>query len=774
MHTLFPGEAQEPAEGQEAHALPGLRLGRRGPGLPLALILSVAGGAACSLSFPPAGLWPLAFVGLVPLLWSLREAGLGRRLLCGFAFGLAFFGATFSWVLLFGELAWSALIVMSAAFTAVLGLLTGAVTRPRRPLLSALGIAALWTAMEWLRTSIPFGGFGWGLLGVSQVDNRLTLRLASVTGVWGVTFVVVAVNALLLEALVGGGAVRRRIGRVAIAAGIALAPAAIAFPVANGPSIDVATIQVDVRTARGLPPAEEDVAVARMNVELHRTLADDPPDLAIWGESAVDPGATLPEAFSQIREAVRSVGSPTLMGSVQPGAGGLQNQVLALDGGGAVVDRYAKTHLVPFGEYVPWRGALGWVSALQQIPYDLTPGTDVRPIRLPGLPPIGTPVCFENAFPDIERTLVREGAGVVTVLTNNASYEDTPLSRQHVDLSRMRAVEDGRWVVHAAVSGISAFVDPSGRVVAEAGLFRPTILRHTIRSSDTRTWYVRLGDWVPRLCTVAVAGLFLFPRRRRRGDRAPAPGPLPDEPRTLVILPTYDERETIEWVLERLIALPERVDVLVVDDSSPDGTADLVRAEAEREPRIRLVVRPAKSGLASAYLEGFRVALEEGYDLVVEMDSDLSHQPQELSRLLAAARQHDLTIGSRYVPGGSVTNWTASRVALSRAGNRYARFMLGVPVHDATSGFRVYRREPLAALVREPIRSDGYGFQIELVDRAHRLGFDLGEAPITFRAREPGHSKISRRIVVEALWLVTVWGVKERLGMRRSSPAQRP
>ena len=690
----------------------------------------------------------------------------------GLLFGLAFFGATLSWILLFGELAWSALIVMSGCFTALFGLLSAAVFRPSRPILSALGIAALWTSMEWLRDLIPLGGFGWGSLGVSQVDNRITLRLASITGVWGVSFAVMAVNALVVEALAGGGGARRRLAAVAVAAGIALAPAAIAFPVASGRAIDVATVQVDVRTARGLSATDEDVAVARMNIDLHRRLAEDPPDLAIWGESSVDPGATQPRVFDEIRRAVSTVGAPTLMGSIQPGGGGLENQVLALDARGEIVDRYAKTHLVPFGEYVPWRGGLGWITALQQIPYDLTPGGEVAPIHVPGLPPIGTPVCFENAFPRIERTLVQGGAGFLAVLTNNASYEDTALSSQHVDLSRMRAVEDGRWVVHAAVSGISAFVDPAGDVVEEAGLFRPAILRHTIRSSDTHTWYVRLGDWLPRVCVLFVVGLALTPRRRPAARGAPEPPP--EHPRTLVILPTYEERETIEWVLERLVALPERVDVLVIDDSSPDGTADLVRAEAAREPRIRLRVRPAKSGLASAYLDGFETALAEGYDLVVEMDSDLSHQPEELSSLLHAAREHDLTIGSRYVPGGSVTNWSAVRVALSKAGNRYARLMLGVPVHDATSGFRVYRRELLQALVRDPIRSDGYGFQIELVDRSWRQGFDVGEAPITFREREHGHSKLSRRIVAEALLLVTLWGVRDRLGMGRHAEAHRP
>jgi dolichol-phosphate mannosyltransferase len=709
---------------------------------------------------------------MVPFLWVLRGASPRRRALLGFAFGIAFFGATLYWILLFGELAWSALIVMSASFTAVFALLSSALVRSGRPVRSALGLAALWTVMESLRDLMPFGGFSWGTLGATQADNRVTLRLASITGVWGVTFVLVAVNALLVEAVAGGGGGRRRGGRVLLALALAVAPVAIAFPVANGRSIDVAAIQVDVLTARSLPSAEEDVAVAGLNIDQHATLASDPPDLAVWGESAVDPGATTPRVFDRVRGVVAEVGAPTLMGSVQPGAGGLQNQVLALNGRGEIVGRYAKTHLVPYGEYVPWREELRWVGALRQIPYDLVPGTDVAPLHVPGLPPVGTPICFENAFPGIERELVLRGAGFLTVLTNNASYEQTALSRQHVELSRIRAVEDGRWVVHVAVSGISAFVDPSGAVVAQAGLFQPAILRHTIRSSDARTWYVRLGDWVPRLSALFVLGLFLTPRRRRGGR--PTPGPLPDEPRVLVILPTYDERETVEWVLERLMSLPERVDVLVVDDNSPDGTAELVRAQARENARIRLRVRPAKSGLASAYLEGFGVAIEEGYDLVVEMDTDLSHQPEELPGLLAAAGEHDLVIGSRYIPGGSVTNWSASRVALSRAGNRYARRMLSVPVRDVTSGFRVYRRELLTALVREPIRSDGYGFQIELVDRSWRLGFDVGEAPITFREREHGQSKISRRIVLEALVLVTIWGVKERLGGRSVPQVERP
>jgi dolichol-phosphate mannosyltransferase len=704
------------------------------------------------------------FVALVPFLGCARFAHPRRGFAFGVAFGVGFFGATLSWIALFGFLAWSVLVLGSAAAIGVVGALVPALWRPEHPVRSVAGVAALWVVLEAVRGAWPFGGFTWGELGVSQVADPAILPLARILGVWGISFAIVAVDAALLVAIDAGRArPRRALGALLAAAALVLGPALLPGPTGTGRPVRVALIQVDVRPFRSLPAAGEDRAVTEAIASLHDTLAADPPDLAVWGESAIDPGSTGPAFWDRVvGPAVRRVGVPTLAGSVQPGGGGLQNQALAIDGGGAIVGRYAKTHLVPYGEEVPFRRLLGWISALRQIPYDLTPGRTVHVLRIPGLPAIGTPICFENAFPAIDRRMVNEGAGLLVVLTNDASYGTSAASAQQLQMSRMRAVEDGRWVAHAAVSGISAVVDPTGRVVAERGLFDTGILRATIRSSNERTWYVRLGDRVPvGACAILVLGLLALPRRRRA---VAPPGPLPDRPRTLVILPTYDERDTIEWVLEQILEQPVPVDVLVVDDSSPDGTGDLARSFAERDPRVRVRSRPRKSGLASAYLDGFRQALAERYDLVVEMDSDLSHDPEELPALLAAAAAHDVTVGSRYVPGGSVTNWGRARRALSLAGNVYARLLLGVPVRDATSGYRVYRQGVLEALVARPFHSDGYAFQIELVWRADRLGYDVGEAPITFREREHGVSKISRRIVVEALFLVTVWGVRSRLG----------
>jgi dolichol-phosphate mannosyltransferase len=324
-------------------------------------------------------------------------------------------------------------------------------------------------------------------------------------------------------------------------------------------------------------------------------------------------------------------------------------------------------------------------------------------------------------------------------------------------------------VIHAAVSGISAFIDPRGAAYDETALFAPGVIRRTIRASSDRTWSVRVGDALPIVSLLVFFGLALLPRGRR--DERPRPEPLAPGVRTLVILPTYDEAKTIRDVVAGVLAYPG-VEALVVDDSSPDGTARIVRELMSGEPRLRLIERHTRSGLASAYGEGFGRALDEGYDLIVEMDSDLSHDPTELGAMLEAARRDfDLVVGSRYVPGGSVTNWSRLRVALSKTGNTYARLMLGVPLRDATSGFRAYRRALLQDLVTEPFHADGYGFQVELVMRTWLHGWAIGEVPITFREREHGHSKLSRRIVFEALWLVTRWGVALR-ALGRPYPEQ--
>ncbi|NCG38398.1 MAG: glycosyltransferase [Actinobacteria bacterium] len=240
--------------------------------------------------------------------------------------------------------------------------------------------------------------------------------------------------------------------------------------------------------------------------------------------------------------------------------------------------------------------------------------------------------------------------------------------------------------------------------------------------------------------------------------------------KVLVVLPTYDEVANIEEVLRRLHAAVPDAHVLVVDDSSPDGTADLaekVAKELGSEDGLRLVEvmrRPSKSGLGSAYREGFRYGLINGFDVMVEMDSDLSHDPAALPSLLQAVDDGaDLSIGSRYIPGGSIPDWSWHRRALSRWGNRYAGFVLGNDIADSTSGFRAYRSSALAVVDFHAVRADGYGFQIEMAYRVIATGGIIQEVPIAFVDRIRGTSKMSGWIVVEALVLVTWWGIRDRV-----------
>ena len=232
--------------------------------------------------------------------------------------------------------------------------------------------------------------------------------------------------------------------------------------------------------------------------------------------------------------------------------------------------------------------------------------------------------------------------------------------------------------------------------------------------------------------------------------------------KALVILPTYNEAGTIREVVEGVLASSPDADVLVVDDNSPDGTGGIADRLAEANARVRVVHRPAKGGLGPAYLAGFGDGLARDYDAFVEMDSDLSHDPAVVALLMAAAADLDVVIGSRYVPGGATRNWSSSRRALSRAGTAYAKLFLRLPLSDATSGFRCYRRAVIEAIPLNEIHSEGYAFQIEMAWRAWILGFRLGEIPIVFTERREGASKMSRSIVGEALAKVFRWGLKGR------------
>ncbi|MFF1810857.1 polyprenol monophosphomannose synthase [Streptomyces sp. NPDC058251] len=231
----------------------------------------------------------------------------------------------------------------------------------------------------------------------------------------------------------------------------------------------------------------------------------------------------------------------------------------------------------------------------------------------------------------------------------------------------------------------------------------------------------------------------------------------------LVIIPTYNEAENIKKIVGRVRAAVPEAHVLVADDNSPDGTGKLADELAAEDDHVQVLHRKGKEGLGAAYLAGFRWGMEHDYGVLVEMDADGSHQPEELPRLLTALKGADLVLGSRWVPGGRVVNWPRSREFISRGGSLYSRLLLDVPIRDVTGGYRAFRRETLEGLGLGEVASQGYCFQVDLARRAVKAGFHVVEVPITFVERELGDSKMSRDILVEALWRVTTWGVGERV-----------
>ncbi|MDD2858213.1 MAG: polyprenol monophosphomannose synthase [Candidatus Nanopelagicales bacterium] len=243
--------------------------------------------------------------------------------------------------------------------------------------------------------------------------------------------------------------------------------------------------------------------------------------------------------------------------------------------------------------------------------------------------------------------------------------------------------------------------------------------------------------------------------------------------RIVVIIPTFNERENIETIVQRVRASVPEADILVADDNSPDGTGRIADALSALDSRIHVMHRLGKEGLGAAYLAGFSWALQHDYDVVVEMDADGSHQPEQLPRLLDALRDADLVLGSRWVDGGGIVNWPKHREMLSRGGSLYTRVLLGIPLRDVTGGYRAFRADTLRRLDLHEVASQGYCFQVDLAWRAAQRQLRITEVPITFVEREVGTSKMNQKIVVEALWRVTMWGFDDRVTRLRRKAQRR-
>jgi apolipoprotein N-acyltransferase len=520
----------------------------------LRVAAAVLAGIALSLAFPGPDLGPVVFVALVPLLLAVETVSPRRAAALGYLAGFVFFGLLIlwiptdflSWTGAVGWLAWLALAAAEACFVAVFAALVPATRRLGgwRVLL----LPACWATLELIRAHVPIGGFPWGILGVSQHDGGPLLPLARVIGAYGLSAVIVAVN-FALAAWLRALARRRRAGPAVVPARPGLVPLlgwpalvaglvlvgllAPAAPPPGGRPLNIVVVQAGLAGGHGLDRGATTEAVFDNFVRRTEALAGGQrPDLVVWGEGSVDEDPLVnPERLARIRQAAQAVGAPLLVGATtNAGAGHFATEALEFTPNGQLADRYQKRRLVPFGEYVPLASLMGKLLPVTRegVPVDKVPGRTLEPMVVDGAR-VGTIICWESAYAEDARTLARKGAQLLLVSTNNASFGEGPASEQHLASSELRAVEEGRTLVQAAVSGISAVIAPDGTASQRTGLYQQTTVRISVVPRNGLTLYARAGRLIEAAMiavAVATALLALLPWSRRH----PAPAAAPSTP----------------------------------------------------------------------------------------------------------------------------------------------------------------------------------------------------------------------------------------------------
>jgi apolipoprotein N-acyltransferase len=478
----------------------------------VALAVAALAGAVLSFAFPEPDLAPLAWIAIAPFLIVARATGAKRGAALGAAFGFGFFGVLIIWIKYVGWIAWFLLVALETAFVAIFGAAWGSTTRRWVGLWTTSLAAAFWVALEFLRSVLPVLGFSWGQLAQGQHNVGWILKPASLGGAWLVSFVLVFVNALVAESFS-----RLRAGKRREAAGIVLGAAAVLglsalVPAqsASGPALRVAIIQGNVPRSFFGTFFEKNVEILNSHLALTRALAGADLDLVVWPESsiAVDlrPGN---EVAQEVGEATRTAGAPLVAGGNLEGPSNLYKVVaFHIDDNGELVDTYQKTHLVPFGEYVPWPWLRDFVPMLGQVPRDAIAGPEGKTFAL-DQGRVAPVISFEGDFGSLVRERIGPlGGRLLVVATNTSTWETSWASAQHAAFSQVRAVENGVWVAHAALSGISAFIAPDGSVTERSDLWTKDTLIETVRMADTATFYARTGDWLPWACVVV---LFVAP-----------------------------------------------------------------------------------------------------------------------------------------------------------------------------------------------------------------------------------------------------------------------
>lgn len=436
----------------------------------------------------------------------------------GLAFGAAFFGTLLSWAGRFGLHAWGLLALGETAFAVVLAVAAGPVLAARPPLIAAAGWAGLWVAvMEVARGRFPFGGFPWGPLGAPFVGTPVD-GLAPLGGVLAMSAAVAFAGALLGLAVQHLRAML--VGSVALVV-LVVGSSALVPPAPTGSSLEVAVVQGNVPLPPEPASPERAAEVVADHAALTATLPPGAFDLVVWPEDVLDLASPRPvlgeKAPEPVAELARRLRSWFLVGATSPaGPGRFWNSALVVGPAGRVAGAYDKVRPVPFGEYVPGRRYLGFVTALRAVPKDMVTGPGPRVLPIPG-GLVGTPISYEVAFAGIVRGFAEGGAGLIVVPTNTSSYgPDAPVAEQELQLTRVRAVELGLWVIQAAPSGISAIVAPDGRVVVRTGLYEPAILTGQVRLGGPSSPFVRWGEGPVMAAAVAAVLIAVLPRARER------------------------------------------------------------------------------------------------------------------------------------------------------------------------------------------------------------------------------------------------------------------
>jgi apolipoprotein N-acyltransferase len=484
-------------------------------------LVALGSGIALSFAFPEAGLWWLAWIAIAPLLLVASGRSFRHGLVLGLVYGVGFFGTLLIWVSIVGWIAWVVLVVVEALFIGLFGGLWARVSSAHQgALVRVLAAPALWVTAEALRAVVPVGGFTWGQLAQSQHDLAWMLRPAALGGGWTVSFLVVVLNAALIEALRAGRDRRWQAFAVtmALAAASLLLPTLLPSQDATGGSLRVAIVQGNVPRDYSGSITEKELAILGSHARETSSLVGEGIDLVVWPESAVGLDIDREPAVAEaVTTAARSVDAPMIAGgNLDVDEDHYKVMAFEVSARGEVVDRYQKTHLVPFGEYVPARSLLGWIPMLDQVPEDALAGKESKVFEVAG-GAVAPVISYEGDFGPLVRGRIHAGGRLLVVATNTSTWERSWASAQHVAFSKVRAAENGVWVVHAAISGISAFIRPDGTIVDSLPLWTAGSMVTDVNFAEDVTFYARTGEWLPIGCVVISIVLAASSARRRAG-----------------------------------------------------------------------------------------------------------------------------------------------------------------------------------------------------------------------------------------------------------------